>query len=153
MNKKRDLSMPYGVLAGFALFILFVGWVIAHTDWNSPAGPVYDMFPDGYQIVEDHDTRTFRDGTKVFIVKIPLESSGSFAASLQEKGFANTPLPDDIYQKVKSDPEVKVVTSVANGLWWFEDESPEDTRGEYTNYDLHVYDLDTGVYYYFESDS
>lgn len=153
MKGRRDYSMLYGALAGFTLFVLLVSWFIAHTDWSSPARPVYGILPDGYQIIEDRDTRTFRDGTRVFIAKIPSEASDSFAASLQEKGFADTPLPDDIYQKVKGDPEVKVVTSVTNGLWWLKDDSPEDDQGEYTNYDLHVYDLDTRTYYYFESDS
>jgi len=145
--------MLYGALAGFTLFVLLVGWFVARTDWSSPAGPMYGILPDGYQIVEDSDTHTFRDGTRTFIVKIPSEASDSFAAALEEKGFVNTPLPDDIYQKVKGDPEVKVVTTVTNGLWWFKDDSPEDIWGEYTNYDLHIYDLDTGIYYYFESDS
>ena len=40
-----------------------------------------------------------------------------------------------------------------DGLWWFEDESPEGMRGEYTNYTLHIYDLDTCTYYYIEYDS
>ena len=145
--------MLYGALAGFTLFVLLVGWFVARTDWSSPAGPMYGILPDGYQIVEDSDTHTFRDGTRTFIVKIPSEASDSFAAALEEKGFVNTPLPDDIYQKVKGDPEVKVVTTVTNGLWWFKDDSPEDIWGKYTNYDLHIYDLDTGIYYYFESDS
>lgn len=145
--------MLYSALAGFTLFVLLVSWFIAHTDWSSLAGPVYSILPDGYQIIEDRDTHTFRDGTRIFVVKIPPEASDSFAASLQEKGFVNTPLTDDIYQKVKGDPEVEVVTSVTNGLWWIKDDSPEDDQGEYTNYDLHVYDLDTRTYYYFESDS
>ena len=153
MKGSRDYSMLYGALAGFTLFVLLVGWFVARTDWSSPAGPMYGILPDGYQIVEDSDTHTFRDGTRTFIVKIPSEDSDSFAAALEEKGFVNTPLPDDIYQKVKGDPEVKVVTTVTNGLWWFKDDSPEDIWGEYTNYDLHIYDLDTGIYYYFESDS
>ena len=114
---------------------------------------MYSILPDGYQIIEGRDTHAFRDGTRTFIAKIPSEASDSFAASLQEKGFVNTPLTDDIYQKVKSDSEVEVVTSVTNGLWWIKDDSPEDDQGEYTNYDLHVYDLDTRTYYYFESDS
>jgi len=152
-KQQKDFSMLYGALAGFTLFVLLVGWFVARTDWSSPAGPMYGILPDGYQIVEDSDTHTFRDGTRTFIVKIPSEASDSFAAALEEKGFVNTPLPDDIYQKVKGDPEVKVVTTVTNGLWWFKDDSPEDIWGEYTNYDLHVYDLDTGIYYYFESDS
>ena len=153
MKERRDYSMLYGALAGFTLFVLLVSWFIAHTDWSSPAGPVYSILPDGYQIIEDRDTHTFRDGTRIFVVKIPSEASDSFAVSLQEKGFVNTPLTDDIYQKVKSDSEVEVVTSVTNGLWWIKDDSPEDDQGEYTNYDLHVYDLDTRTYYYFESDS
>jgi len=152
-KQQKDFSMLYGALAGFTLFVLLVGWFVARTDWSSPAGPMYGILPDGYQIVEDSDTHTFRDGTRTFIVKIPSEASDSFAAALEEKGFVNTPLPDDIYQKVKGDPEVKVVTTVTNGLWWFKDDSPEDIWGEYTNYDLHIYDLDTGIYYYFESDS
>ena len=152
-KQQKDFSMLYGALAGFTLFVLLVGWFVARTDWSSPAGPIYGILPDGYQIVEDSDTHTFRDGTRTFIVKIPSEASDSFVASLEEKGFVNTPLPDDIYQKVKGDPEVKVVTTVTNGLWWFKDDSPEDIWGEYTNYDLHIYDLDTGIYYYFESDS
>ena len=153
MKESRDYSMLYGALAGFTLYVLLVGWFVARTDGSSPAGPMYGILPDGYQIVEDSDTHTFRDGTRTFIVKIPSEASDSFAVSLKEKGFVNTPLTDDIYQKVKGDPEVKVVTTVTNGLWWFKDDSPEDIWGEYTNYDLHIYDLDTGIYYYFESDS
>ena len=152
-KKQKDFSMLYAALAGFTLFVLLVSWFVARMDWSNPAGPIYGILPDGYQIVEDSDTHTFRDGTRTFIVKIPSEASDSFAATLEEKGFVNTPLPDDIYQKVKGDPEVKVVTTVTNGLWWFKDDSPEDIWGEYTNYDLHVYDLDTGIYYYFESDS
>ena len=153
MNPQKDRSMLYAALADFTLFVLLVSWLIAHTDWSSPVGPVYDILPDGYQIIEDCDTHTFRDGTRTFIVKIPSEASDSFAASLEEKGFAETPLLDDIYQTVKGDPEVEVVLTVTNGLWWLKDDSPEDDQGKYTNYDLHVYDFDAGIYYYFESDS
>lgn len=152
-KEQRDFSMLYGVLAGIALFALVAGWIITHTDWDSPAGSVYDIFPDGYQIVEDRDSRTFRDGTKVFIVKIPSESSDSFSVSLREKGFVNMPLPDDIYQTVSGDPEIGAAADISNGLWWFKDRSPKEDRGKYTNYTLHIYNLDTCVYDYFESDS
>ena len=57
MKGNRDYSMLYGVLAGFALFVLFVGWLIAHTDWDSHVGsPVDYLFPEGTQIIEERDS-------------------------------------------------------------------------------------------------
>jgi len=152
MKAKRDYSLLYGVLAGFSLFVLFGGWFVVHTVRNSPPGPFYGMFPDGYQVIEDRDTHFFRDGTRVLVLQIPAEASDSFATLLQENGFEKTPLPDPISWTVEGDPEVEAVTVVTNGLWWFHDRSPEDWGG-YSNYDLHVYDLDTGIYYLVESDS
>ena len=82
MKGNRDYSMLYGVLAGFALFVLFVGWLIAHTDWDSHVGsPVDYLFPEGTQIIEERDSHGgfHGDGVAFLSAQIPPEASQDFA--------------------------------------------------------------------------
>jgi hypothetical protein len=48
--------------------------------------------------------------------------------------------------------ETRIAADVT-GPWWFEDESPKDCVGQYTNYTFHIYDPETYTYYYIEYDS
>ena len=156
MNRRRDLSMLYGALAGFALFVLLASWVFAHIDWGSHVGsPVDYLFPEGTQIIETRDSHGgfHGDGVAFLAAQIPPEDSQEFALSLQERNFTDGSIPEDIQYKLQIDPETRIVAEVSNSLWWFEDESPEDCFGEYTNYTFHAYDLDNAIYYYIEFDS
>ena len=72
---------------------------------------------------------------------------------LQERNFTDLAVPEDIQYQLRIDPETCIATDISNSLWWFEDESPDDCLGEYTNYTFHAYDLDNGIYYYIEFDS
>lgn len=152
MKGNRDYSMLYGVLAGFALFVLFVGWLIAHTDWDSHVGsPVDYLFPEGTQIIEERDSHGgfHGDGVAFLSAQIPPEASQDFALLLQERNFTDLAVPEDIQYQLRIDPETCIAADISNSLWWFEDESPDDCLGEYTNYTFHAYDLDNGIYYYY----
>lgn len=156
MNKKRDYSMLYGVLAGFTLFVLFAGWLFAHIDWDSHVGsPVDYLFPEGTQIIEERDSHGgfHGDGVAFLSAQIPPEASQDFAFLLQERNFTDLAVPEDIQYQLRIDPETCIAADIPNCLWWFEDESPADCLGEYTNYTFHAYDLDNGIYYYIEFDS
>lgn len=71
----------------------------------------------------------------------------------QERNFTDLAVPEDIQYQLRIDPETCIAADISNSLWWFEDESPADCLGEYTNYTFHAYDLDNGIYYYIEFDS
>ncbi len=86
------------------------------------------------------------EGETFLVAQIPLESSRDFVQVLREKGFTDTPLPEDIRQHISYHHEISAVTEVSNGLWWFQDESL--TSGDFIEYAFHMYDLDTRLYYY-----
>ena len=155
MNPKKDRSMYYAAFISFILFILLVGWVVAHIDLESSAGPAYALFPDGYQIIEKRDSHGgfHGDGVAFLAVQIPEESSQDFARLLQEENFTDSELPEPIQSQLRTDSETCMASDILNAFWLFEDESPEGNHGMYTNYILHIYDLDTGIYYYMEYDS
>ena len=77
----------------------------------------------------------------------------SIAFLLQERNFTDLAVPEDIQYQMRIDPETCIAADISNSLWWFEDESPADCLGEYTNYTFRAYDLDNGIYYYIEFDS
>lgn len=156
MRENRAHSILYGVLAGFALFGLFAGWVFTHIDWNDHGGaPMDHLFPDGTQLIEQCDSHGgfHGDGVAFLAVQIPPGTSAEFASLLQESGFTDMPLPEDIQYKLRIDPETCMAADIPNSLWWFEDQSPADCLGKYTNYTFHAYDPDNAVYYFIESDS
>jgi len=148
--------MLYGALAGFALFALLAGWLIAHTDRDGYVrSPLRYLFPEGTQIIEERDSHGgfHGDGVAFLAAQIPESASREFALLLQERNFTDLAVPEEIQYQLRIDPETCMAADISNSLWWFEDESPADCLGEYTNYTFHAYDLDTSIYYYIESDS
>lgn len=156
--KKRDLSMLWAVLAGFALFVLLGAGINYIVDfggqWHESTDfDRYFSFPEGkeYEMTDSHGG-FLGDGVTLLVAQIPREESRTFMDVLWEKGFTDTPVPEALRKKVAGDPDTEAVET-ANGLWWFEDESPEGHEGSYSNYTLHLYDPDTYTYYYIEYDS
>ena len=159
MKRKRDFSMLYGALAGF---ILLVGGFILLALINDALLPWYECsdferlftFPEGtpYHLKNTHGG-FLGDGVTVLTAQIPLESSQDFVQVLWEKGFTDSPVPEDIRKEISNDPDTNMVPEVSNCLWWFQDESPDKSRDWYTNYTFHMYDLDTCTYYYIEYDT
>ena len=157
--KKKGLAMCYAALIGLiwiAFRVLprlalpvFVIWAI-----TTPSTIGID-FPEGTQIIEERDSHGgfLGDGVTLIAAQIPPETSEDFIQILWEKGFTDAPISEDIRYKLQNDPETCMAAEVFNGLWWFEEESPADCLGEYTNYTFHAYDLDTSIYYYIEYDS
>ena len=154
MKRKRDFSMLYGALAGFVLLV--GGLILAFSILNASL-PWYECsdfehlfsFPEGtpYRMKDDHGG--FRgEGETILVALIPPESAQDFVQVLREKGFTDTPLPEDIRQHISYHHEISAATEVSNGLWWFQDESL--TWGDFIDYAFHMYDLDTRIYYYIE---
>ena len=157
--KKRDYSMLYAVIVGF---LLFAGGFAALNyirdfggSWyNSRDFDRYFSFLEGteYKHTDSHGG-FLGDGVTMIVAQIPEEASPEFIQLLWEKGFTDTPVPEDIQYQLRIDPETCMAADISHSLWWFEDESPADCLGEYTNYTFHAYDLDNGIYYYIEFDS
>lgn len=157
-KERRDFSMLYGVLAGFALFALVAVWIFAHIDWDSHVeSPVDYLFPEGTQIIEERDSHGgfHGDGVAFLSAQIPVESSQGFAQLLREKGFTNVPISEELQDQLRGCSETCMAADIPNCLWWFQDESPKSngSRDWFINYTLHLYDLDTSIYYYIEFDS
>lgn len=160
-ERKKTRSMFFRVLAITLLLALahityHVGVVYdaslpwyEHTDFER-----YFSFPVGtpYHKTDSHGG-FLGDGVTTIVAQIPPESAQDFVQVLREKGFTDAPLPENIRKKIAGDPETSMASGVSNGLWWFQDESPEKGRDWYANYTLHMYDLDTCTYYYIEYDS
>jgi len=155
MRQKKDYSMLYGVLAGFAVFVLVAGWFITHIDQeNHVRVPIEHLFPEGTQVIEESDSHEFRDGTALTVVRIPQETSENFAQELQRQNFVETPITESVQWALTGVPEAEASLKVTNGLWYFSDDTPEQFRGEqYHNYTFMIYDLDTAICYYIEYDS
>ena len=155
MRQKKDYSMLYGVLAGFAVFILVAGWFIIHIDrGNHVHVPIEHLFPEGTQVIEESDSHEFRDGTALAAVQIPPEASENFAQNLRRQNFVETPIAEDVQWTLTGVSEAEASLKVTNGLWYFSDDTPEQFRGEqYHNYTFMMYDLDTAICYYIEYDS
>ena len=156
MKQTRDYSTLYAALAGFVLFLAVLLLMTDHfSPWHDSTDfDRYFPFPEGtqYQQTDSHGS-FLGDGVTFLTAQIPRESSPAFLQTLQEKGFTDSPLPQDIREKAANHPETASAATAAQCLWWFEDESPEDTREKYTNYTLHIYDPVACVYYYIEYDS
>lgn len=158
-NKRH--SIVYGMLAASLLlalvFITYHADVVydaslpwyEHTDFER-----YFSFPVGtpYHKTDSHGG-FHGDGVTTIVAQIPPESAQDFVQILWEKGFTDAPLPENIRKEIAGDPDTNVASVVSNGLWWFQDESPEKGRDWYANYTFHIYDLDTCTYYYIEYDS
>lgn len=155
MKRKKDHSMLYGALAGFILLALAFIIYDASLPWYECTDfERYFTFPEGTPYTGTNTHGGFLgDGVTILVAQIPPESSQDFVQVLWEKGFTDAPVPEDIRKKVASAPDTNIISEVSNGLWWFQDESPEGMRGRYANYTLHMYDLDTCIYYYIEYDT
>ena len=156
--KKRDGSMLWAALAGFALFVLLAAGINYMVDfggqWHESTDfDRYFSFPEGteYEMTDSHGG-FLGDGVTLLVAQIPQEASQEFVRLLQEKGFTDAPISEALREKVAGDPDTAAVET-ANGLWWFEDDSPEGHEGSYMNYTFHMYDPDTCTYYYIEYDS
>ena len=155
MKPRKDRSMLYAVLTGFAVFTLISGWLIAHNEQETHVRiPIDYLFPGGTQIIDESDSHEFRDGTALAVARIPQESSENFAQELQRQNFVETPIAEDVQWALTGVPEAETSLKVTNGLWYFSDDTPEQFRGkQYHNYTFMIYDLDTAICYYIEYDS
>jgi len=154
MKRKKDLSLLWAALAGVVLFALGFWLLLSLMAWRERAEfDRYFSFPQGteYELTDSHGG-FLGDGVTLLVAKIPREESRAFMEVLREKGFTDAPVPKPLREKVAGDPETETVET-ANGLWWFEEESPEGSEGSYRNYTYHMYIPDTCTYYYIEYDS
>ena len=155
MKQKKNHTLRYAVLVGVAVFVLIVGWLITHKEnENYIHTPINYMLPEGFQIIEMSDTHEFRDGTTFVAAYIPPDASEAFARKLQERSFTETPITEDVLWELTGVQEAEAALDVVNGLWHFKDDTPEQFRGERCyDYTVMMYDLDTSIFYYIESDS
>ena len=159
MKRKRDFVMLYAALAGFALFVALpvgcVSLLVINSDEEvHVSSPVSHLFPEGTRIIKEYDTHEFRDGTAVLEAYIPAEGRAAFVQALARRGFVKTPLIEKAQRAMRGDPEARRMLQVTNGLWHFIDETWEPSAGGYCeNYTFMIYDFESGVFYYIESDS
>ena len=153
MKRKKDRSILYGALAGFILLALvFIIYDISLPWYECSDFERYFSFPEGtpYHRTDTHGG-FHADGVTILVAQIPLESSQDFVQVLRGRGFSDSPLPEDIRREISNYHEISGATNISNGLWWFQDESPTGHDGRFTDYAFHIYDLDTLIYYYIES--
>lgn len=153
--QKRDYSMLYGVLGGFGLFVLLPLLVALYFIWPSYMySKAHPFFPEGTQVTQTDDHGFPGDGTATVTAHIPPDASKEFAQKLREDGFQETPLSDFVQRQLQGITEAEAAAQVTNGLWYFQDDTPEEFRSEYCrDYTFEIYDLDACVYYSIESDS
>ena len=135
--------------------VLLAGWLITRKDNEDYIHtPINYLLPEGFQIIEMSDTHEFRDGVTFVAARISPETSEAFAQKLQGRNFVETPITEDVRWELDGIYETEAALNVVNGLWHFEDETPEQFRGEQCyNYTFMIFDVDTGIFYYVESDS
>lgn len=155
MNQKKDPILRFAVLVWVVALVLLAGWLITHKDnENYRHTPINYLRPEGFQIIEMSDTHEFRDGTTFVAAYIPPEASEAFAQKLQGRNFVETPITEDVIWELSGVSEAEATLNVVNGLWHFKDDTPEQFLGERCyDYTVMIYDLDTGIFYYIESDS
>ena len=147
--------LRYAVLVGVVALVLLAGWLVTHKDnENYIHTPINYMLPEGFQIIEMSDTHEFRDGTTFVAAYIPPDASEAFVQKLQERNFVGTPIAEEVKWELSGVSEAEATLNVVNGLWHFKDDTPEEFRGEWCyDYTVMIYDLDTNIFYYIESDS
>ena len=155
MKQKKNPMLRYAVLVGVVALVLLAGWLVTHKDnENYIHTPINYMLPEGFQIIEMSDTHEFRDGTTFVAAYIPPDASEAFVQKLQERNFVGTPIAEEVKWELSGVSEAEATLNVVNGLWHFKDDTPEQFRGERCyDYTVMMYDLDTSIFYYIESDS
>ena len=155
MKQKKNPMLRYAVLVGVVALVLLAGWLVTHKDnENYIHTPINYMLPEGFQIIEMSDTHEFRDGTTFVAAYIPPDASEAFVQKLQERNFVGTPIAEEVKWELSGVSEAEATLNVVNGLWHFKDDTPEEFRGEWCyDYTVMIYDLDTNIFYYIESDS
>lgn len=93
--------------------------------------------PEGAEVIEEWQRK---DGTAFLAVQIPQDGAEEFVRVLEEEDFEKTDMWNYFPRRQGEPPRV-----VENGMWYedFEIDSAYESRPAY-----HVYDLDTGIYYY-----
>lgn len=147
--------MLYGVLGGFGFFVLLPLLIALYFIWPSYMySKAHPFFPEGTQVTRTDDREFRAGGAATDTAYIPPEASEEFAQKLREDGFQETPLSDSVQRQLLGVTEAEAVTQVANGLWYFQDDTPEEFRSEYCrDYTFEIYDLDACIYYSIEYDS
>ena len=151
--------MLYGILGGLFLFliILYFQNLIANRDnrwFESTEFDEYFSFPDGTQYeYSDSHGGFLGDGISIIIAQIPAEASQEFTELLKKRGFVESPLPEKLHYQLMCCSEICMVANISKSLWWFHDDSSGKTLDWFTNYTLHLYDLEKSVYYYIKYDS
>ena len=155
MKQKKDSILRYAVLVGVVALVLLAGWLVAHKEnENYVHTPINYLLPEEAQVIEMIDTHEFRDGTTFVAAYIPPEVAEAFAQKLQGRNFVETPITEDVKWELSAISEAEATLNVVNGLWHFKDDTPEQFRGEQCyNYTFMIFDVDTGIFYYVESDS
>jgi hypothetical protein len=95
-------------------------------------------FPEGVKILEEWQER--KSGVALLAVQIPQDGTEEFVRVLGEEEFEKIEMWNYFPRKRNDPPRI-----VENGMWrrdW-EWDSAYESRPAY-----HVYDLDTGIYYY-----
>ncbi len=164
-NKNKDRSMLYAVIAGAVLFglplLLFLRFFSLfsgeheHTGIYVPRHMVLETvaLPENAVLLESKDDHGgfHGDGIAVLVVEIPATDEQSFVEQLQEKGFSPLPV-DEVVQNFEYVDEMKALLQAANGLYRFQNDSPEDIDW-IANFTFELYDSDAGTYYYVEYDT
>lgn len=155
MKRKKNHTLRYAVLTGVAVFVLIVGWLITRKEnENYIHTPINYLLPEEAQIIEMIDTHEFRDGTTFVAAYIPPEVAEAFAQKLQGRNFVETPITEDVKWELSGISEAEDTLNIVNGLWHFKDDTPKQFRGERCyDYTFMIFDLDTAIFYYIESDS
>ena len=147
MKRKRDFTMLYAVLAGFAFFVILPIVVVCVIGY--PTEPSVSL-PTGSRIQTVDTFGGFPAyGIEMHIVQIPPEKSEEFEKHLREEGFFQMPLPADVHETISFDSDTEMLAGISNGLWWFENRGSGDGKvgGIYENFDLLIFDFDTCTYY------
>ena len=143
MKAKRDYSMLYAVPAGFLLFSVLVGYWI-----QSDTTPIPDI-PIGSIYWEVDTFGGFpAEGIEMDVYQIPEEKMDEFFEQLIELGFERTLFPEGVQKRLASDPVTAMLVEVSDGLWWCREHvTAGEEAGRYDDFNLALYDAESGIYY------
>lgn len=146
MKQKKDRSLLYALLGCGVLLlplILLIFRVAASINAEDHVyTPMAPYLPEGTKVIEEREI-VFRDRDARLSAQIPPEAAEEFVHVLREEGFEEREQADFLpeYSSVRSE-----VSHISNGLWRV------DVPYEDLDVTFHVYDMDTGIYYYVLSD-
>ena len=142
--KKKDRSMLYAALIGFALFALIPALLIGILSFlfSQPSS----FFPEGTEVeVIDNIGGFPAFGTKKIVAHIPPEHSEAFAQKLRESGYVSTPVSPAVHS-IDRYGDLSGLYS-KNGLWCIYDDTSKNYPERWKSFTFELYDLDTCTYY------